>query len=249
MSSQRTRPSSTNGTTPSTSRCSQRCRACYARAASARRAPTAAMSRSITWSRPRCKPRRHGKALPTRNGRASCGPISATICASSASATPAPADTSSLSRSAQAIVVLGAAVHFGNGASAPDTLGPLSLERVVYAAEAYRRLHLPVAVSGGRVYPAQTAEAVLIRAALDRDFGVPVAWSDDQSRTTYENAFYTARLVNPERIATVVVVTHAWHLPRALWAFERAGLHALPWPVPRDFVRLRRIDDVLPSIV
>jgi len=22
----------------------------------------------------------------------------------------------------------------------------------------------------------------------------------------------------------------------------------LPWPVPRDFVRLRRIDDVLPSI-
>src|SRR5436190_13373194 len=132
--------------------------------------------------------------------------------------------------SAQAIVVLGAAVHLGNGASAPDTLGPLSLERVVYAAEAYRRLQLPVAVSGGRVYPAQTAEAVLMRAALDRDFGVPVAWSDDQSRSTYENAFYTARLLSSERIATVVVVTHAWHLPRALWAFERAGLHALPWP-------------------
>src|SRR5205814_10692668 len=97
--------------------------------------------------------------------------------------------------SAQASVVLGAAVHLGKGASAPDTLGPLSLERVVYAAEAYRRLQLPVAVSGGRVYPAQTAEAVLMRAALDRDFGVPVAWSDDRSRTTYENAFYTAQLV------------------------------------------------------
>src|SRR5438477_2100646 len=149
---------------------------------------------------------------------------------------------------AQAIVVPGASVHLGNGASAPDTLGPLSLERVVYAAEAYRRLHLPVAVSGGRVYPAQTAEAVLMRAALDRDFGVPVAWSDDQSRTTYENALYTARLLSLERIATVVVVTQAWHLPRALWAFERAGLHAVAWPVPRDFVRLRRIDDVLPSI-
>ena len=150
--------------------------------------------------------------------------------------------------SAQAIVVLGAGVHLGNGASAPDTLGPLSLERVVYAAEAYRRLQLPVAVSGGRVYPAQTAEATLMQAALDRDFGVPVTWSDDQSRTTYENARYTARLFSRERIATLVVVTHAWHLPRALWAFERAGLHALPWPVPHDFVRLRRIDDVLPSI-
>src|SRR5437764_13972418 len=150
--------------------------------------------------------------------------------------------------SAQAIVVLGAGVHLGNGASAPDTLGALSLERVVYAAEAYRRLQLPVAVSGGRVYPAQAPEAALMQAALQHDFGVPVAWSDDQSRTTYENALYTARLVNPERIATVVVVTHAWHLPRALWAFERAGLHALPWPVPPGFFRLSRSADLLPSI-
>lgn len=149
---------------------------------------------------------------------------------------------------AQAIVVLGAEVHLGNGASAPDTLGPLSLERVVYAAEAYRRLQLPVAVSGGRVYPAQTAEATLMQAALDRNFGVPVAWTEDQSRTTYENALYTARLLLPDHTTSVIIVTHAWHLPRALWAFERAGLHVLPWPVPRDFVRLQRLDDVLPNI-
>src|SRR5438046_2282052 len=37
--------------------------------------------------------------------------------------------------SAQAIVVLGAAVHRGNGASAPDTLGPLALGRGIYAGE------------------------------------------------------------------------------------------------------------------
>src|SRR5438067_7660931 len=101
---------------------------------------------------------------------------------------------------AQAIVVLGAGVHLGNGAAAPDTLGPQSLERVVYAAEAYRRLHLPVAVSGGRVLGAQTPEAALMRAALERDFAVPVTWSDDESRTTYENAVYTARLLNTDRV-------------------------------------------------
>jgi len=150
--------------------------------------------------------------------------------------------------SAQAIVVLGGGVHVGDGAAAPDTLAPLSLERVFYAAEAYRNLHLPVAVSGGRVFPPQSAEADLMQAALQQDFGVPVTWRDDQSRTTYENAVYTARLLTPERIATVVVVTHAWHMPRALWAFGRAGLKPLPWPAPRDFARLRRIDDVLPSI-
>lgn len=149
---------------------------------------------------------------------------------------------------AQAIVVLGAGVHLGDGDAAPDTLSPLSLERVVNAAEAYRKLHLPVAVSGGQIFPARTAEAALMRAALEHDFDVPVTWSDDQSRTTYENALHTARLLSADHIATVIVVTHAWHLPRALWAFERTGLHALPWPVPRDFVRLQRIDDVLPSI-
>src|SRR5436305_14681838 len=76
--------------------------------------------------------------------------------------------------SAQAIVVLGAAVHLGNGASAPDTLGPLSLERVVYAAEAYLRLQLPVAASGGRVFPAQTAVAKLMQGELERNFRVAV---------------------------------------------------------------------------
>jgi hypothetical protein len=50
--------------------------------------------------------------------------------------------------------VLGAGVHPGDGAAVPDTLGALSLERLVYAAEAYRALHLPVLVSGGRVFPA-----------------------------------------------------------------------------------------------
>ena len=76
----------------------------------------------------------------------------------------------------------------------------------------------------------------------------PVAWSDDRSRTTYENAVYTARLLNTDRVTSVVIVTHAWHLPRALWAFERVGLKPLPWPAPRTFIRLRRVDDFLPSI-
>ncbi|MBV9584594.1 MAG: YdcF family protein [Alphaproteobacteria bacterium] len=148
---------------------------------------------------------------------------------------------------AQAIVVLGAGVHLGNGAAAPDTLSPLSLERVFFAAQAYRRLHLPVAVSGGRVFPAQTAEADLMQAALQQEFGIPVNWKDDQSRTTYQNAVFTARLLRPENIETVVIVTHAWHMPRALWSFQHAGLTPLPWPAPRDYARLRRIDDVLPS--
>ncbi len=149
---------------------------------------------------------------------------------------------------AQAIVVLGGDVQPGNGGDIPDALGPLSLERVVLAAQAYRRLHLPVAVSGGRVAGMRASEGALMKAALQDNFAVPVTWNEDRSRTTWENAVFTARLLRPARVTTVVLVSQAWHLPRALWAFERAGLQALPWLAPRTALHLDRPGDLLPSI-
>ncbi|HKS90219.1 MAG TPA: YdcF family protein [Stellaceae bacterium] len=151
-------------------------------------------------------------------------------------------------RGAQAIVVLGADTRRGNGADIPDRLGPLSLERVVLAAHAYRRLHLPVAVTGGLVDGARASEGALMKAALEGDFAVPVAWTEDRSSTTWENAVFTARLMRPAKIAAVVVVSNGWHLPRALWCFERAGLRALPWPAPRTPLRLGRPRDFLPDL-
>lgn len=149
---------------------------------------------------------------------------------------------------AEAIVVLGGDVRRGDGDAIPDRLGPISLERVVAAAQAYRRLQLPLAVSGGRVGGARSTEAALLQQALDADFGVPVRWAEDRSRTTWENAVFTAALLRPAQVRTVVLVTQAWHLPRAIWSFERAGLHALPWPMPRTAPQRDRAGDFLPSV-
>ena len=148
----------------------------------------------------------------------------------------------------RAIVVLGGDQRIGNGADIPDTLGPLSLERLAFAAQAFRRLRLPVAVSGGLVPSAHAAAAELMKPLLERDFAVPVVWSEERSRTTFENAVFTAELLRGRDIGTVVLVTQAWHQPRALWSFERAGLHALPWPAPRDALHIERLDDFLPKI-
>lgn len=147
---------------------------------------------------------------------------------------------------AQAIVVLGASIHRGGG-DAPDTLGRLSLQRVAFAAEAYRKLHLPVVVSGGRDDDSRSTEAALMAAALTTELSVPVEWVEDKSRTTFQNAQLTQRLLQPENITTVLVVTQAWHMPRALWAFQRVGFKALPWPAPRDTLRDASLDDFLPS--
>lgn len=145
---------------------------------------------------------------------------------------------------AQAIVVLGGGLRRG-ASGERDSLDPDSLDRVVMAAEAYRKLHIPVAVTGAGREEDQS-EAVLMRGVLDADFSVPVTWVEPQARSTYQNALFIRRLL-PANIDTVVVVTQAWHEPRALWAFEHVGFHALAWPAPHQGFAIDSLDAFLPS--
>ncbi len=68
------------------------------------------------------------------------------------------------------------------------------------------------------------------------DLGVPEAavLTEGRSRTTYENATFVARLAAEHDIDTVLLVTRGRHMPRALGAFRKAGLDAIPAsPSPR----------------
>jgi uncharacterized SAM-binding protein YcdF (DUF218 family) len=147
---------------------------------------------------------------------------------------------------AGAIVVLGADVRSG-GAKDSDRIGPASLERLVSAVDAYRRLHLPILVSGGRIADWHSSVAQLMKSGLEGYFGVPVTWSEQESRTTYENALYTAQLLRREQINSVVVIAQREDLPRAIWSFKRVGIHAIPWPTPRRVFELDRVEDFLPD--
>ena len=85
--------------------------------------------------------------------------------------------------------MLGADVRPGKNITA-DRLGPQSLERLTMVVDAYRQLHLPVAVSGGRLSDWQTSVAELMKSALTEYFMVSVTWKEDLSKTTYENGLY-----------------------------------------------------------
>jgi uncharacterized SAM-binding protein YcdF (DUF218 family) len=62
------------------------------------------------------------------------------------------------------------------------------------------------------------------------------------SRTTYENAANLARMLAPKRGQTYVLVTSAYHMPRAIGTFRRQGFEIVAWPVdfrtsgPRDMI-------------
>ena len=71
---------------------------------------------------------------------------------------------------------------------------------------------------------------------------------EGRSRTTWENAVFVKRLIEGEGAGcpcAVALVTSAWHMPRAVGVFRKAGFAAPGWrlyPVPVDY-RTRGEDD------
>lgn len=51
------------------------------------------------------------------------------------------------------------------------------------------------------------------------------------SRNTEENAQLTKALVDPQPGETWLLVTSAFHMPRSMGVFRKAGFEVLPWPV------------------
>jgi len=54
---------------------------------------------------------------------------------------------------------------------------------------------------------------------------------ESRSRTTYENAVFTAALPGVDKRRPWLLVTSAWHMPRALATFRAAGWNVTPYPV------------------
>lgn len=131
---------------------------------------------------------------------------------------------------AEAIVVLGADRYASAPEYSGDTLRGLGLERLRYAAWLQKRTQLPILVSGGAVLGEAKPEAELMRAALENEFGAQVRWEEGESKTTYENAVYSARILKGAGVGEIMLVTHAWAMPRAAEAFEKAGLKVVPAP-------------------
>ena len=127
-----------------------------------------------------------------------------------------------------AIVVLGGgkrpqAVEFGG-----DTVSADTLLRLRYAARLARQSDKPVLVTGGAPLGGPP-EAVLMAAAL-AEWQVSARWVESASLTTADNARLSAGLLRQAGVQRIALVSQAWHLPRAIRAFERQGLTVLPAP-------------------
>lgn len=155
--------------------------------------------------------------------------------------------------SADAIVLLGGALYLPVPPRVTAELSDAG-DRVLYAARLYRNGRAPrVIVTGGNVF--EQADGVRgeswYLAELLTEWGVPSSaiTIEEASRNTRENALQTKKILDRERLGTILLVTSAMHMPRALATFKAAGVDAIAVPVDFTVDAYRRpvIFDLLPS--
>lgn len=155
-------------------------------------------------------------------------------------------------QSVQAVVVLGGGVNphapeYGRAQPAHQTAS-----RLTYGIWLAKQAQLPIAFAGGVGWAATgtgtTSEGEVARhVALDK-FGVTLRWVDDQSRDTVENARLLAKLMQRDGVRRIALVTDAWHMPRSVRAFERAGFTVVPAPTGFSGPLSRPLLEWMPSV-
>lgn len=133
-----------------------------------------------------------------------------------------------------AIVLLGG----GTRENAPeyggaDDLPAIAMLRTLYAAELAQKTGLPVYATGGRVLSMsdESEGAIMLRRLMQFGVSAESAFAEQASQNTWQNAVYMQRMLSDRGIKQVVLVTSAWHMPRALWCFEQQRMKVIPAPM------------------
>ena len=142
--------------------------------------------------------------------------------------TPYVAD--SVSSEGRVIVVLGGGTYFNAVEYGGDTVNRYSLERIRYAAYLYQLTGKSILVTGGAPLGNISSEAEQMKSVLENEFRTPVKWVEGSSNNTHENAYKSYEILTKDGITHIMLVTHAWHMPRAKREFERVGFQVTPAP-------------------
>ena len=150
------------------------------------------------------------------------------------------------------IVVLGGAINDAMSAARGQTIFDEGGERITEAVILAKRF--PQArvvytsgtnsVLGGSSNEAARARDLMVAMGVARD-RITI---EDKARNTEENASFTAAIVHPEPSQRWIVVTSAFHMPRAMGVFEKAGFHPIAYPVS-FYTDGRGTDDFRPTSI
>jgi uncharacterized SAM-binding protein YcdF (DUF218 family) len=130
------------------------------------------------------------------------------------------------------IVVFGAGAYRGvPSATGPGACNADSMIRLVSAATLHRLTRLPLIVSGGRAFPGDEAESLLMkRALIGLGVNPSIIITEEASRDTEGNAAACARICAQRGFTRPVLVTSAYHMRRAVLLCGKHNLQVTPYP-------------------
>lgn len=136
--------------------------------------------------------------------------------------------------SVDGIIVLGGGlesrVNTARGGHELSASGDRFVEAAILARR-FPRARVVVSGGSGSILAGEEAEADSI-ARLLTSLGVERERLilEDRSRDTWENAVYSHELAEPLEGETWLLVTSAFHMPRAVGIFRKVGFPVVPWP-------------------
>ena len=105
---------------------------------------------------------------------------------------------------------------------------------VAFLALARRYPHAKLMYSGGSgsLFNGNDARANVAEMLL-KDHGLDVSrlLFEKESKNTYQNAVLSKKLANPAADETWIMITTAWHMPRSMGIFRKAGWDVVAYPV------------------
>jgi uncharacterized SAM-binding protein YcdF (DUF218 family) len=133
------------------------------------------------------------------------------------------------------IIVLGGAIDSESSAARRDIELDASAERILEMlrlARRYPAARIVYSGGSGNLLVASVSEAPFAGQLL-QEFGVSAdrIILEPRSRSTAENASFVRAMLSPKLNERWLLVTSAFHMPRAIGAFRKAGLNVEAYPV------------------
>ena len=133
---------------------------------------------------------------------------------------------------ADVIVVLGGgATSDHQDVTGTGTLCSIPANRLLTAVRLQKKLGLPILVTGGQIYEDSGREADIARRVL-KELGVSedMIILENKSLNTTQNAQFSTEILKTRGYSKPIIVTSAFHMPRAMANFEKLGIEAIPYP-------------------
>lgn len=110
-------------------------------------------------------------------------------------------------------------------------LGSHAANRLLTTVQLYHHYQLPIIASGGKVLETTGTEAEISRVIL-LDLSVPEnkILIENQSLNTTQNAAYTKKLMDQHNLTQPILITSAFHMPRAVKQFSKVGVPVTAYP-------------------